>query len=45
MDGSSGRSAQSVNDVQAILIKQLDVDVCFGMRDFLQLVLLIYQVN
>ena len=45
MDGSSGRSAQSVNDVSNNIDKAIDVDVVFGMRDFLQLVLLIYLVN
>ena len=46
MDGSSGRSAQSVNDVSGNILTELSMWMfVFGMKDFQQLVLSIYLVN
>ena len=44
MDGSLGRSAQSVNDVASNISKSIDLPVNCGMRGFQQLAHLIYQV-
>ena len=45
MDGSSGRSAQSVNDVSNNIDKAIDIDVCLWDERLSTVELLIYLVN